>query len=144
MPWSYFKDSLSSVVLRCGPSLMEFTSTVPLSDTAVNHLIQLPHLRAWSIGVPPPTYSVPSLPLIFPPLTESALWGDAVSGWLPFFRRLEHEGSAAQGVAPLSMVKGSLESLEIEQFPDPIIDTSFVFTIQTFRNLVNLNVTAKC
>ena len=35
----------------------EFTSTVALSDTAVDHLVQLPHLRTRLVGVPPPTYS---------------------------------------------------------------------------------------
>ena len=40
--WTGFTDSLSSVVLRCGQSLTEFISKVPLSDTAVNHLTRLP------------------------------------------------------------------------------------------------------
>ena len=43
MPWPHFKDSLSSLILRCGPSLTVFVSEIPLSDTAVNHLLQLPH-----------------------------------------------------------------------------------------------------
>lgn len=56
-------------------------------------------------------------------------WGD-VCGWLPLFRRLERGNSAAQDVAPLS--KGSLESLEIEHFLDPVVDASLVSPIQMF------------
>ena len=45
IPPTYLKDFLSSVVLRCGPSLVEFTSPIPLSNAATNHLIRLPHLH---------------------------------------------------------------------------------------------------
>lgn len=62
LPWAYLKDSFSSVALRCGPSLLEFTSPVPLSDAAINHLIRLPHLRTWRVEGPPPNYSASSLP----------------------------------------------------------------------------------
>jgi len=54
---SALRDPLSSVVLRCGPSLTEFISTVPLSDAAVDHLIRLPHLFTCRIEGPPPSYS---------------------------------------------------------------------------------------
>ena len=143
-PWPYFKDSISSLVLRCGSSLTEFTSPVPLSDAAVDHLIRLPHLRTWRIGGPPPSYSASPSPLEFPPLTKLTLGGGAVREWLSLFRHLERSVSGTQGMTPLSKVKGSLESLNIEQFPDPIVDPPFASTIQTFRNLVNLGVAVKC
>jgi len=73
MPWGYLKDSLSSIVLRCGPSLIEFSSTIQLSDAAANYLIHLPHLRIWRVEGPPPTYSASPLPSVFPPLTELTL-----------------------------------------------------------------------
>jgi len=41
-PLEYFKDSLSTVILHCGPSLTEIRSVVRLSDAAANHLIKLP------------------------------------------------------------------------------------------------------
>jgi len=77
--WAYFKDTFSSVALRCGPSLTEFTPPVPLSDAAVDHLLRLPHLRTWRIEGPPPTYST-SPPLILPSLTKLILGEGAVSG----------------------------------------------------------------
>ena len=45
MPWEHFKDSFSSIVLRCGPSFTEYDSPVPLSNAALDHLIQLPRLQ---------------------------------------------------------------------------------------------------
>ena len=98
---AYFKDSLSSVVLRCGPSLTEFASPVPLSDAAINHLIRLPHLRTWRIQGPPPHYSTSSPPLIFPPLTELTLGGGAGCGWLSLFERSQDGASTMQCVASL-------------------------------------------
>jgi len=134
-PWGDFAISLSSVVLRCGPSLKEFTSTIPLSDAAVNHLIRLPHLRTCHIEGPPPSYSASHLPLIFPPLTEFVVRADAARGWLSL---LELLGGC---VAPLSKVKESLRSLRL---PSPTIDAPFASLIQTFRNLANLNIDRSC
>ena len=143
MPSAYFKDSVSSVVLRCGPALTEFLSPVPLSEAAVNHLIQLPHLRTWRIGGPPPKPASASS-LVLPPLTKLTLGEHAARGWLSLFKHLEHGISTAHGPAPLSRVKESLKSLDIEKLRDPIIDAPFTSTIQLFRNLVSLNVRTNC
>ena len=144
MPWAYFKDSLSSVVLRCGTSFTDYDSPVPLSDAAVNHLIHLPHLRAWRIHGPPPNYTAASLPLIFPPLEELTLGKDAARGWLPLFERLEHGVSTTQGATPLSKAKESLKVLNIKSFSIHTIDPSFVSPVQRFRNLVQLNIEVYC
>ena len=143
-PPEYFKDSLSTAALRCGPSLVEFTSPISLSEAAVDHLIQLPHLRTWHIKGPPPSYTVSSLPLVFPPLTTLRLGEGAGRGWLSLLKRLEASGSAAQGVTSLSRVKESLQSLFIINSPGPIIDTSLISPIQMFRNLACLNVNISC
>ena len=143
-PSQYFKDPLSSVVLRCGPSLVEFTSTIPLSEAAVDHLIRLPHLSIWHIEGPPPSYTASSLPLAFPPLTGLTLGEGAEHGWISLLKRLEDGGSTVQGVTPLSKVKKSLKHLIIEYLPVPIIDISFTSPIQIFQNLVDLNVDACC
>ena len=141
---AYFKDFLSSVALRCGPSLTEFASPVPLSDAAINHLIQLPHLRIWHIEGPPPHYSTPSLPLIFPPLTELTLGEGAACGWLSLFERSQDGASTMQGVAPLSWVKDSLKSLDIKELSGHIINISFTSQIRLFQNLTHLWITAHC
>jgi len=144
MSWAYFKDSLSSVILRCGPSFTEYDSPIPLSDAAVNHLIHLPHFCSWRIHNPPPNYSAASLPLTFPPLRELTLGKGAARGWLSLFQRLEHGVSTTKCATPLSKTKESLKNLNAKRFSVPIIDASFVSPIQRFRNLAHLNVEIYC
>ena len=114
-PRGYFKDSFSSVVLGCGPSFTEYDSPIPLSDVAINHLIQLPHLHTLSIYDPPPDYSTTSLPLVFPPLKKLTLGDTAARGWLSLLRRLEDgtSTSSAQGRTPLFKAKESLKVLNV-------------------------------
>jgi len=135
MSWTYLRNPLSSVVLRCGPSLTEFTSTVPLSGAAVDHLIRLPYLRTCRIEGPPPSYSPSHSPLVFPPLTEFVVGKVTARGWLSLLEHLVHHA------APLSVVEESLRALD---FPSSVIDAPFVSLIQTFRNLVNLKVGVNC
>jgi len=142
--WADFKDAFSSAVLRCGPSLTKFTSPIPLSDAAINHLIQLPHLRTWRVDHPPPKYSASSLPIVFPSLTEFTMGKGITHEWFSLFKRLEGPVSTTQGMTPLSSVKRSLRSLRVENFPSPIINSSFTSPIQMFYNLVSLNVEVRC
>ena len=141
VPWAYFEDAFSSAVLRCGPSLSDFATPIPLSDAAMNHLIRLPHLRTWRIEHPPPNYSASSLPLGFPPLTEFTLGKGVAYEWLSLLKRLE---DATQGVTPLYKVKESLKSLDVEGFPSPIIDPSLTSPIRMFYSLVSLDLGAHC
>ena len=144
MPWEHFKDSFSSIVLRCGQSFTEYETPVPLSNAALDHLIQLPHLRTWRIHGPPPDYLASSLPLVFPPLRELTLGEGAARGWFPLLGRLADGASTTQGVIPLFKVKESLKILNIDDIFGVDIDASFVSTIQCFRNLVNLNIDVPC
>ena len=144
IPWAHFTAPLSAFVLRCGPSLTDLSSSIPLSDAAMNHLIQLPHLHSWAIGGPPPNYSTSPLPLVFPPLTEFILFGSVTHRWFPLLKRLECCIPTTRGAAPLHMVKESLRSLTAEDFHDTVIDASFSSTVQMFRNLARLNVPYCC
>ena len=108
---------------------------VPLSGAAVDHLIRLPHLSTCHIDGPPPTHSPSDLPLVFPPLTNLALRAGFVREWLPLLERL---GSC---MVPPSKVKESLKSLRL---PCPVIGAASASLIQTFRNLVDLNVDRDC
>jgi len=144
IPPAYLKDSLSSVILRCGPSFRSFASLTPLSNAAISHLIHLPHFHTWHTTNSPPNYSTSSLPLVFPPLEKFVLLEDAARGWLSLFQRLGDLVSSTQGMSPLSEMRGSLESLNIGNFCDPIINPSFTSVIQTFRNLVYLTVGILC
>ena len=142
--WPYFKDSVSSVVLRCEPSLTDLNSPIPLSDAAINHLIQLPHLTAWCTEGPPPSYPDLPSPLVLPPLTDLSLDDSAACKWLPLFRRLERSVPTVQTVTPLSKMKKSLRSLSVEDTSGSIIDVTFTSTIQMFSNLVTLQAEMYC
>ena len=146
MPWVQFKDSFSSLALRCGSSLTAFISPVPLSVAAMTHLSQLPHLRDWRIQGPPPSNFSSPFPLIFPPLTRLTLGGNAAPGWLSLFERLEQGDSTTQrDLTPLSKMKESLRILIAEALHGgTIIDVPFAFPIQIFRNLVSLAVESSC
>ena len=144
LPWAHFKDSFSSIILRCGQSFTDYNSPVPLSNAALHHLIHLPHLRTWRIHGPPPTYPTSSLPLVFPPLRELTLGEGAACGWFPLLRRLEDGASTTQGVTTLSKTKEFLKVLNVDDMFGVDIDPSFVSTIQCFRNLVDLNVDVRC
>ena len=142
--WPCLKDSFSSVVLRCGPSLTDLNSPIPLSDAAINHLIQLPHLDTWSTESPPPSYLALPSPLVLPPLTDLTLGDSAACRWLPLFKRLEHSVPTAQAVTPLYKMKESLKYLSVEDLSGSIIDASFTSTFQMFSNLVTLYVEIYC
>ena len=144
VPWADLEDSLSSVALRCGSSLTEFISPIPLSSAAINHLIHLPNLRIWRLSGSPPNYSNLPLPPAFAPLTELGLGGGTARGWLSLFKRLERSLPSTQGVTPLARVKESLETLEFGGSPDPTIDVFFTSTVRIFRNLVFLYVQTNC
>lgn len=141
IPWARFEDSFSSVVLRCGQSLTKFISPIPLSDAAINHLIQLPCLRTLHIECPPPGPSALTLPTIFPPLTHFMSGRDAIRGWLSLFKRLGHGVPATQGVTPLFKMNESLRVLETDA---ATIDVSLLSPIKVFRNLVSLRVASPC
>ena len=108
---------------------------VPLSDAAVNHLTQLPHLRICHTESPPPIHSIPHSPLVFSPLIELELGKDTACEWLSLLKCL---GGC---VGPLSKIKESLKFLKL---PSPTIDASAVSTIQTFHNLVDLTMRTDC
>ena len=94
IPWWYFMDLISSVILRRGSSFKAYNSSIPSSMAAVNHLIQLPNLHSWLIHGPPPDYPASSLPLVFPPPTELHLAEGAACGWLRLLERLEDNTSS--------------------------------------------------
>ena len=131
---------LSSVVLRCGPSLTKFDSMIPLSDAATTHLFRLPHLHTWRTKGPPPDFPPSSLPLVFPSLVELALCDRSACGWLSLLERSEQTVPTTQGS---SGVRESLRSLII-RIPPAGIDGSLLSKIRILRNLVYLSIQFCC
>ena len=127
----------------CGPSLTVFAAPMPLSSAAITHLIQLPNLRNWHIGCPPPTCSTSSLPLVFPPLTTLVLEGSAPRGWLSLFKHLDRGVSTTRSTTPLSRVKEALKSLVVFCSTNAI-DVPFTSEIGIFCNLVDINTRDCC
>ena len=116
-----------------------------LSDTAINHLIQLPHLHTLCMYGPPPNYSTTSLPLVFPPLKKLTLGDSAVRGWLSFLGRLEDGASTTPGRKRLFKAKDLLKVPIIRDIPEATtINPSLVFPIQSFQNLAELDMNAYC
>ena len=142
--WRQFKGLSSFIILRCVPSLTEYDTTAPLSDAAVNHLLHLPHLRTLCTHGPPPDYSATSLPLVFPPIERLTFGQGAARGWLSLLERLEDRASTAQVATPLSKAKESLKVLNIKDNLSVYIDTSLISPIQSFRNLIDLDVRVYC
>lgn len=152
IPRTYLKDSLSFAVLRCGTSLTEFASRVPISDAAICHLIQLPRLQRLHIEGPPPSCYAASLPPVFPPLVNFTFVEGATPGWLNLLRCLEDGVSTTQDITPLHAVKESLKGLcikavtcpVIEVITSPVIDISFISPIRMFQSLVHLIIETYC
>ena len=143
-PWAHFRDSLSSVVLRCGPSLVNLSSPIPLSDVAVDHLIRLPHLHTLTVDGSPPSCSTSLSPFVFPPLVNLTLGEASVHGWLSLIQSVEARASATQGVEPLSRIRESLALLNLEFPPTVPVNISSTSPIQNFRNLAFLYANIPC
>ena len=141
--WGYFKDSVSSLVLRCGPSLTNFGSVVPMSDEAIIHLLSLPKLRNLHFDSPPPHHSL-FQSLIFPPLTGCLFTEDAATRWLSMFQQLEDAVRGSQGITPLGRMKDALKTLRINDYDGTFIDITLTTPLLMFRNLTRLNVDIYC
>jgi hypothetical protein len=131
------EDVMSSLVLRCGPSLRSFGTCVPLSEAAIHHLMQLPNLRCWiTVQGPPPTVPIS----IFPSLEELRLNEQAALPWLYLLASPE-EGILRNGSVPTN-IRETLKSLHCTR--STIVDSTLLSSILKFRNLVELCVRTFC
>jgi len=142
-PWEDFTDSLSSVVLRCGPLLKTFASQIPLSGGAVNHLISLPGLRTLQFCGPPPQPSDLHLPLDFPPLTTCFFAEDSTIGWLSMFQLFEDRARTTQDSSPLARMKESLTQVSIGD-DGLYINTGLTSPLLMFQKLTILKMDIYC
>lgn len=127
------KDAISSFACRCGSSLMSFGTSLPLSEAAIHHLIQLPNLSSWKVVQRPPR--VVSTP-IFPPLEELYLEDPET---LPWLHLLASRGSAEPRT---KLIRETLKCLHCPW--STIIDSALLSSIVNFRNLAVLCVQTHC
>ena len=135
------EDAISSFVCQRGTSLRSFDCDLPLSEAAIRHLMRLPNLRFWfTIQEPPRT--VP--PIIFPSLNKLHLDKLAALLWLPL---LASHGNATIQHGPGSATShtNTRDTLNALDCPNgTTINSTFLSSIVTFRNLVVLVVPGGC
>ena len=140
----HMESAASSAVLRCGPTLEKLTIFSPLSDAAVQHIMQLPNLCNWyAVNGPPRT---PNLPLsdIFPRLDRLSLAEEISLDWLTLFTTTARHTPSGQISHP-PLKQGPIERLtDLVIFPKVIIDAAFMSPIILFHGLVILRLTAAC
>lgn len=132
------KDVISALVCRCGSSLGSFETCVPLSEAAIRHIMQLPHLRAWHTVQGPPR-SVPTS--IFPSLEDLHLGDRAAIPWLHLLAsRGNWDGSAL--ATSHSNIRETLKTLDCPR--GTIVNSIFLSSVVKFSNLVLLRVHTLC
>ncbi|KAF9780746.1 hypothetical protein BJ322DRAFT_279325 [Thelephora terrestris] len=136
---------VSSAVLQCGPALKRLLLAWPLSDAAVQHIMQLPNLDTWyAMNGPPPTSDLPPSD-IFPQLHQLTLETYASLGWLIFFttaaRRRIPSGQnphTPPDRGPVDRLRGLRTSLPVP------IDAVFMSLVMQFRQLTTLKLGTAC
>jgi len=131
-------DRISALVCRCGSSSRSLETRAPLSEAAIRHLAQIPHLHTWHIVQGPPL-SVPTSN--FPSLEELHLGDHAAAPWLHLLAsRGNRDGSASGTSHP-----NTRETLKSLDFPrGTIVNSIFLSSIVSSSNLVLLRVYTFC
>ena len=137
-------SALSSAVLRCGSSLTTLTMSVPLSDAAVQHIMQLPKLTTWTTTNGLPRVSDSSPPDAFPTLKSLELHTKVSIGWIPFFVANARRSSSGRS-AHIPPNRGPDQQLTtlICRAGAPV-DAAFISNIMLFHGLVHLELDSSC
>ena len=135
---------VSSAVLRCGPALVNLAVFSPISDAAMQHIMQLPNLITWyAMNRPPMTLNLP-LSNAFPRLDDLELVEEVSLEWLTLFTTTAHHASLEQNPhSPLNC--GLVQRLDrLVTYPRVPVDAVFMAPILLFRGLVTLGLTSAC
>lgn len=128
------KGAISSFICRCGPSLRSFGTFLPLSETAIHHLMQLPNLSYWRTIQGPP-----QVPTSIPPSLEKLRFDKQEAlPWLHFLASRENNALQKGSALATSHIGGTLRHLEYPR--GTIIDPTLLSSIVKFKNLVVLRV----
>jgi hypothetical protein len=135
------RGKLSSLLLRYGPSLKGLFADIPMSETAIHHVMQLPNLHRW-IAIQGPPRTVPLS--IFPSLEDLRLWNEAALPWLHLLAS-HGKGVVRKGSAPTKPHTNIRETLKcLSCFMNTVINSTFLSSVSKFQNLVALCVISVC
>lgn len=146
-----FKQEVSAMVLRCGPVLNYLNAGVELSEAAILHIMQLPHLHTLKLThESPPDITDAFLrdTVVLPSVRSLTLATPTAHAWLPFLNELSWRHTAATAAwRPVQSqvqigIHSSLEELYCgcEEAPKRAI----VKQALAFRNLTTLEVGQFC
>lgn len=96
-----FKQEVSAMVLRCGSALNYLNSGVELSEQAVLHVIQLPHLHTLKLtheSPPDITDTFPRDTIVLPSIHSLTLATPTTHAWLQFLNDLRWRHPTATAV----------------------------------------------
>ena len=134
-------NGLSSFVLGCGSSLVQFKIPVPLSNEAILRLIKLPNLKIWATSQGPHK-GVKSVP---PSLKWFQIGSSEALGWIDILAPRHKVGKGQNNSAPArphTTAGDNLESLEIG--PGITVNSELLYYLLPFRKLTHLEVTGTC
>jgi hypothetical protein len=137
-----FGNSASDTILQCRAPLERLETSAQLSEAAVSHLIQLPHLRTLRIRSDPP--SGPIVPSSILPSLETLILDDGVGHkWLSFFGAAQEDSSMdGEPRTPEAGMRATFTSLYF--LGETTVDPGFVSSLCTFRKLTHVFVDGFC
>ena len=135
----------SSAILRCGRALETLAIFSPLSDAAIEHLMQLPNLIIWyAANGPPKTCNLP-LSDIFPQLDHLGLGEETSLEWLNFLTKNTARGiSSGQNSRPPPSYAPIQELGGLATYAKAHIDAAFISPVMLFRELIFLRLESAC
>ena len=147
-----FKQQVSATVLQCGPALKYLAAGVELSEAAVLHVIQLPHLLTLKLThePPPDITNIISLQdtIVLPSLGSLTLASSTSYAWLPFLNDLlwRHPAAIAVREPGQSQVQIGIHSAlkELYCWCGEVPKWSIVRQALAFKNLTVLEVRRTC
>jgi hypothetical protein len=137
-------STISSAVLRCGPSLTTLSISVPLSDAVIQRIVQLPELTTWTTMNGPPRVSDSSPSDAFPKLSTLHLHTEASVGWISFLGASAHRASSGPGTHAPSNRGPSQQLITLVCWVRVSVNANFTSHITQFHGLVNLVLESSC
>ena len=138
---------ISSVIPRCGPSLTSVIVSVPLTDAAIWHIMQLPELTTWKTrsGLPVIESDLSAVNT-FPKLQNLCLRSTEALKWLPFLGEHTHRAPSGRVTsAPRNHERyQSLTTINCTHEAPSKVDAAFISPIMSFHGLINLHLKSIC